>query len=189
MPGATGWSRPRADAGTIASRFGVRAASSGVCPPRTGSGRSPTPSRTRSTILVVASSARDSRTEGLIATSRGASEAARPSASERAQEFENGRAFPRRELLEAVPRSRRLAVVQLDRLLDGRGGAVVHELVAKPKPHEGLGAELGRLCEAEANVGTRGTHVVEQEIGVGVHLLVAQRAHRIVSGGQTRRVA
>src|SRR5262245_38737328 len=112
MPGETGWRRPRADAGTIASRFGVRAASSGVCPPRAASGRSPTPSRTRSTILLAASSARDSRAAGLTAKgSPAARRAAPPRASERTQELEDGGALLRRELLELIPRVGRLAGV------------------------------------------------------------------------------
>src|SRR5262245_29767750 len=63
MPGATGSNRPSALSRATASRFGVRAASSGVWPLCAGSGRSPNPSSTSRTILLVCSSARESITD------------------------------------------------------------------------------------------------------------------------------
>src|SRR5436189_5020680 len=65
MPGATGRSRPSAAAGTMRSRFGVRAASSGVRHSCAEFGTSPTPSSTSSTILLVPSSTSPSSTDSL----------------------------------------------------------------------------------------------------------------------------
>jgi hypothetical protein len=87
------------------------------------------------------------------------------------------------------PGGRPLATVALDGLLDRFRNAVVHEHVEELHSHERLGAELARRRHAVADVGQLVTHVVQQEIRIGVDPLEAKRGDPAVPGGQVGRVA
>src|SRR5437016_9008504 len=94
-----------------------------------------------------------------------------------------------RKRLETVARTGALPPVQLDRLLERGRPAVVQEMLGAAQVEERLRAEVRRGGEAEADVGQVGPHVVQQEVGVGGELPVAQRRDRAVPCAQGRDVA
>src|SRR5213592_2351997 len=104
--------------------------------------------------------------------------AQRRATSQPLQEPQKQEALQRRQPQEAIARGRGLAAVQRDRVGDRAGPAVVQEHRLEAQPHQRLGPEVGRLRQTEANIGELRAHVVEQQVGVRVHGLEAQRPHR-----------
>src|SRR3989442_6447476 len=99
------------------------------------------------------------------------------------------RAVGGRQSLEPVACAGGLAAVVLDRLLQRRRAAVVQKVLGVAQVEQRLGAEVGRRCEAEADVREIRAHVVEQQVGVGGELLVPQGGDRAVPRAQGGHVA
>src|SRR5258705_1586042 len=87
-------------------------------------------------------------------------------------------------MAETISRCRRFTAMKLDRLLNARSLAVMQEERREPQSCEWLGAELGWLSEPEADVGPLGAHVMEEQVGVGLHPFEAQSRDGARSRGQ-----
>ncbi len=79
--------------------------------------------------------------------------------------------------------------MQLDRLLERVGAAVVQEVVREAQADERLRPELGRLRAAQADVRQIRTHVVEEKVGVGEKPFPIEGTHGISSRTKRREMA
>ena len=79
--------------------------------------------------------------------------------------------------------------MQLDRLLERRGGAIVQEALREPQADQRLGPEVGWRRQAQADVRPVRAHVVQQEIGVGKEGLARERRGRTIARAERRDVA
>ena len=82
------------------------------------------------------------------------------------------------------------ALVRPDRLQQIRGSPIVQEEQALPQPPQRRGSELPRTCLPLGHpVGEPRAHVVNEQVGVEIHSLVAQRGDRRVASPERGRMA
>src|SRR5947199_582648 len=108
---------------------------------------------------------------------------------QRLEEGDERRTVGGRKPLEPVASACALAPMQLDRLAERGGRAVVEEMLRAAQIEERFRAEIRRCGEAEADVRQVGRHIVQQEVRVGGKLLVAQGLDWAVPGAQGGEVA